>query len=97
MLMVALMGVAGAWAQNNVIRYTATSKIADTYWQNVSGSTTRIGTHTFDPASKLGVVTYNNDITAIRNDAFDGLPLISIDLPSGVSSIGGRAFLTAIR
>lgn len=92
MMLVMLMSVTGAWAQNNVIRYTATSQIANGWGYIGSYSNTQIITHTFDPASQLGVVTYEGDITAIPESALSGENLISIVLPSSVTSIGKLAF-----
>ena len=92
MLLVALMGVTEAWAQNDVIRYTATEKL-NIEWADVFDNTVNCLSHEYNSATHVGVVTFRGDITTIRDDAFSGCTsLTSIDLPAGVTSIGEDAF-----
>lgn len=87
-LLVALIGVTGAWAQNNVIRYTATEDLGNTI-QTLGTITSSV----YDPNTHEGVVTFTTDITAIPQFAFRNITsLLSIDLPASIILIGQFAF-----
>lgn len=83
-----LMSVAGAWAQNNVIRYTATEDLV-----GVFRSLGEVMSSVYDPNTHEGVVTFTNDITTIPFHSFYlQSSLISIDLPASITSIKLYAF-----
>lgn len=87
-LLVALMSVTGAMAQNNVIRYTATNDLV-----GVFSSLGEVMSSVYDPNTHEGVVTFTNDITTIPFHSFYlQSSLISIDLPASITSIEWYAF-----
>lgn len=88
MLLVMLMSVTGAMAQNNVIRYTATEDL-----EGVFRSLGDVMSSVYDPNTHEGVVTFTNDITTIPFHSFYlQSSLISIDLPASITSIEKYAF-----
>lgn len=93
MMLVMLMSMAGAWAQNNVIRYTATEKLNGLDWHRVSGNLANVVTHEYNTETHEGVVTFNKEVTIIGESAFYGCSsLTSIELPASITSIGNEAF-----
>ena len=85
-----LASVLTLWAATNEITYKTSDDV-----QLVMGVTGGFGAnisgHTY--AGGVGTITFDGDVTAIPNSAFTACEtLVSIDLPSSVTSIGNDAF-----
>ncbi|MCQ2303774.1 MAG: leucine-rich repeat domain-containing protein [Bacteroidales bacterium] len=78
---------AGLWA--NQITYTATEALSidGTYTFDVPPSS-----HAWSPDTKKGTITFDSDVTTITVNAFKGSKLISMTLPSTITTIMGNVF-----
>lgn len=75
---------------NNQIWYTTIDEKVISFFKE-SELTSDIKSHTYDNGK--GVIIYNNDVTEISDNAFNGCSsLTNISLPNSVSSIGESAF-----
>lgn len=83
---IALTLTAGLWA--NQITYTATEALS------INGNTFDISpsSHAWSSDTQKGTITFNSDVTQISVNAFKGSKLISITLPSTITTIMGDAF-----
>ena len=89
-LSMALILSAGLWAQC-VITYTATGAFV----LESDAFDVGLDTHSYDPDTKKGTISFSSDVTEIRAGAFKGFSaLLSIDLPNTVIMIGNDAFNT---
>ena len=90
MLLFAVLGSIGAWAQTTTFTYTAEEQVAkfDTY-ENFTGATA-LKSHTF--ADGTGTVVYEGMVTGLGTRALNGTKLTGITLPAGITSLGERAF-----
>lgn len=99
-LLVALCATTALWASNNVITYTAPTKLPESeyypYASSVDGGlhtncfNTTIKSHTFQDG--IGTIEFFNAVTEIGHFAFAWSDITSINLPNTVSSIGEYAF-----
>lgn len=85
-LFTALTLSTGLWA--NSITYTATAKLTVNECFNLP-----IVGHIYDSSTKVGVITFDGDVTTIQNGAFANLSaLLSITLPNTIKTIAPNAF-----
>lgn len=75
---------------NNQIWYTATSSIFISEYQDIANG--NISSHTYDESNGLGIITFNQDITELEEEAFMGETIKSITLPNSITKIGNYAF-----
>lgn len=88
-LFTALTLSTGLWA--NSITYTATEALIVNDCFNL-----RIYGHAYANSTKVGVITFDGDVTTIQNGAFENLSaLLSIILPDTIKTIGSNAFAGA--
>ena len=82
---------------DNEIWYTATAKISDDngwdYWNPPFGS--RVTSHTFDPETGKGIITFERSITTIKERTLTSSYLTSISIPNSVTTIEEGAFYGA--
>ena len=90
MLLLAVLGSVGAWAQTTTFTYSAAEQVTkfDTY-ENFTGATA-LKSHTF--ADGTGTVVYEGTVTGLGTRALNGTKLTAIKLPAGITTIGERAF-----
>lgn len=74
---------------NNQIWYTSESKV-DIYDNYDFGAI--IESHTYDAATREGVITFDGDVTTISEGAFSGTSITSVTLPGNITHIGAQAF-----
>ena len=74
---------------NNQIWYTSESKV-DIYDNYDFGA--NIESHTYDAATREGVITFDGDVTTISQGAFSYTSITSVTLPGNVTHIGAQAF-----
>ena len=79
---------------NNQIWYTATSSIFISEYQDIANG--NISSHTYDESNGLGIITFNQDITELEEEAFMGETIKSITLPNSITKIGNYAFQNCI-
>ena len=85
-LFTALTLSTGLWA--NSITYTATEALTVNNYFNLP-----IYGHTYASSTKVGVITFDGDVTTIQNGAFENLSaLLSITLPNTINFIGNIVF-----
>lgn len=85
-LFTALTLSTGLWA--NSITYTATEALIVNNCFNLP-----IYGHTYASSTKVGVITFDGDVTTIQNGAFENLSaLLSITLPNTIKTIDSNAF-----
>lgn len=85
---IALTLSAGMWAQNSVINYMATEALSiddNTFLLPISS-------HAWSPDTQKGTISFNSDVTQIAVNAFKGSKLISMTLPSTITTIQGHVF-----
>ena len=79
----------GSDIPNNEIWYTSESKV-NIYDNYDFGA--NIETHTYDAATREGVITFDGDVTTISEGAFSGTSITSVTLPGNITHIGAQAF-----
>jgi len=95
-LIIVLVAAITMWAQNNLITYTASSKLPETSGYELPGLrkdafNVSVTSHTF--ANGQGIITFAGEVTHIGDFAFWGCSsLTSISIPNGVTNIGILAF-----
>lgn len=95
-LFITLLSVISTFADNNVITYTAKTKLKETTTPASAGLHTNafnasIISHSFSEG--VGTITFSNDVTIIGERAFgDCSDLTLINLPYSVTTIGRGAF-----
>lgn len=86
-LFTALTLSTGLWA--NSITYTATEALT----VNTDKFDVGVSSYTYVSSTKVGVITFDGDVTTIQNGAFENLSaLLSIILPNTIKTIGSNAF-----
>ena len=86
LVILALTLSAGLWA--NQITYTATEALS------INGNTFDISpsSHAWSSDTQKGTISFNSDVTQISENAFSGSKLISMTLPSTITTIMGNVF-----
>lgn len=75
---------------NNEIWYSATSSMRISEYQDIANG--KITSHTYDESKGLGIITFNQDITELAEEAFMGESIKSITLPNSITKILDYAF-----
>ena len=90
MLLLAVLGSVGGWAQTTTFTYSANEKVAkfDTY-ANFTGATA-VSSHTF--TDDTGIVVYEGTVTGLGTRALNDTKLTAISIPASVEIIGRSAF-----
>ena len=90
MLLLAVLGSVGGWAQTTTFTYSANEKVAkfDTY-ANFTGATA-VSSHTF--TDDTGIVVYEGTVTGLDTRALNDTKLTAISIPASVEIIGRSAF-----
>ena len=90
MLLFAVLGSVGVWAQTTTFTYSASEQVTkfDTY-ANFTGATA-VSSHTF--ANGTGTVVYAGTVTGLGTRALNDTKLTAIEIPASVEIIGSSAF-----
>ena len=83
----------GADTTNNVIEYISRQKISISDYAFYTSFDSTIKSHSWDPATGRGVITFEGNVTKIGEQAFQLCEsLTSITIPDSVTTIGKKAF-----
>lgn len=96
MILVTLVSVTGAWAQEDkTIRYTATEKLNIAVGSDGIITDGTVEEHEYDPITQEGYIIFNasSATISIKDSGFKQMSnLLSIILPNTVTTIGANAF-----